>query len=77
MMALATIWIRTRMMPRLFVFLTYGLALVMLLSINLSPWLILVFPAWIFIISIYLLSGSLRAEQMGDEDMIGSPDNNA
>lgn len=44
MISLSTIWMRTRVMPRLFVFLTYGLALVMLLSINLSPWLILVFP---------------------------------
>lgn len=65
MISLGTIWIRTRVMPRLFVFLTYALALLMLVSINLSVWLILVFPAWVFVISVYILILSLRGEQAG------------
>ena len=77
MIILSTIWMRTRVMPRPFVFLTYGLALVMLLSINLSPWLILVFPAWVFVVSVYILFVSLRGEQMGAENIIDVPDNTA
>lgn len=77
MISLSTIWMRTRVMPRPFVFLTYGLALIMLLSINLSPWLILVFPAWVFVISVHILYASLRGQKMGDEDIIGSPDKTA
>ncbi len=62
MMSLGTIWIRTRVMPRLLVFLTYGLALVLLISINLTLWLVLVFPGWVFLISLYILIVSLRGE---------------
>lgn len=36
MISLATIWTRTRVMPRLFVFLTYALALLLLVSSNLT-----------------------------------------
>lgn len=74
MTALGTIWIRTRVMPRPFVFLTYGLALIMLLAGNLSFWLILVFPAWVFIISVYILIVSLRGEQVKAEEIVGAPD---
>ncbi len=63
MIALGTIWIRTRVMPRLFVFLTYALALLLLVSSNLTAWLILVFPAWVLVISIFILVISLRGEQ--------------
>jgi hypothetical protein len=62
MLSLGTIWLRTRMMPRPLVFLTYALALAMLLTINLSLWLILVFPAWVFMISVFILMVSLRRE---------------
>jgi hypothetical protein len=55
MMSLGTIWIRTKIMPRLLVFLTYGLALVLLLGINISLWLSLVFPGWVLIISVEIL----------------------
>lgn len=70
MISLGTIWIRTRVMPRLFVFLTYLLALLMLVSINLSVWLILVFPAWVFVISVYILILSLRRESEKAREMI-------
>ncbi len=55
MMSLGTIWIRTKLMPRLLVFLTYGLALVLLLGLNFSLWLSLVFPGWVFVISVEIL----------------------
>jgi hypothetical protein len=72
MISLGTIWIRTRVMPRLFVFLTYALALVLLVSSNLSLWLILVFPTWVFVISTYILIVSLRGEQAEAEGVLGS-----
>jgi hypothetical protein len=72
MISLATIWIRTRVMPRVFVFLTYALALLLLVSGNLTLWLILVFPAWVFVISMFILVVSLRGEQAEAEGVVGS-----
>jgi hypothetical protein len=63
MISLGTIWVRTRVMPRLFVFLTYGLAVIMLIAVNFTVWLILVFPAWVFIISVYIIIMSFRGDQ--------------
>jgi hypothetical protein len=71
MLSLGTIWVRTRVMPRLFVFLTYGLALLMLVAVNLSVWLILVFPIWVFVISIYIIILSLRGGRTQAEGAIG------
>ncbi len=72
MMSLGTIWIRTRVMPRLLVFLTYFLALALLLAINFSLWLLLIFPAWVFVISVYILVISLRGKTEEAEEIIGS-----
>jgi hypothetical protein len=51
----ATLWIRTRVMPRWMALLTYGLALVLLFIFTQSSWVILVFPAWVFMVSAYIL----------------------
>jgi len=59
-------------MPRLFVFLTYAVALLLLVSSDFTSWLILVFPAWVFVISIFILIVSLRGEQAEAEGVIGS-----
>jgi hypothetical protein len=72
MIALATIWLRTRVMPRLFVFLSYALALVLLVSSNITAWLMLAFPAWVFVISIFILIASLRGEHATAEGVLGS-----
>ncbi len=74
MVSLATIWIRTHVMPRTFVFLTYALALVLLVSSNLTLWLVLVFPAWVFVISVFILIISLRGGRAEAEGVIGSHD---
>ncbi len=60
MISLGTIWLRTRVMPRWLAFITYALALVLLLSISLSVWFTLIFPAWVFVISVLILVGNLR-----------------
>jgi hypothetical protein len=70
MISLGTIWIRTRVMSRLFVFLTYAVALLLLVSSNLTLWLVLVFPAWVFVISVFILIVSLRGGQA--EELVGA-----
>ena len=72
MISLATLWMRTGVMPRVFVFLSYALALVLLVSSDLTAWLMLVFPAWVFVISIFILVVSLRGEEAEAEGMLGS-----
>ncbi|MDD1655560.1 MAG: hypothetical protein LUO91_07670 [Methanomicrobiales archaeon] len=64
MTSLATIWYRTGLMHRVWAFLTYGLALVLLFSIGYSLWVTLIFPAWVFMISVYILIRNLREQPM-------------
>jgi hypothetical protein len=67
MISLATIWLRTQTMPRWLVFGTYALALVLLLGINVSAWFTLIFPAWVLMISVYILVGNLRRRSIHTE----------
>ena len=60
MISLATISVRTRVMPRWLTVATYVLALGLLLSIGASPWVVLIFPAWVCAVSIYILLSKLR-----------------
>ena len=60
MLSLGTIWLRTGLMPRWLVILTYLLAASLLLIINLSLWVTLIFPAWVVMISIEILLLRLR-----------------
>jgi hypothetical protein len=55
MISLGTIWFRTGLMPRWLAALTYFLAIILLLVINLNIWISLVFPAWVFMISLLIL----------------------
>jgi hypothetical protein len=55
MVSLGTIWVRTRIMPRWLAFLTYALALGLLLSIASSLWVAIIFPVWVCAVSIYIL----------------------
>ena len=72
MVALATLWMRTGVMPRVYVFLSYALALVLLVSSDFASWLILVFPSWVFVISVFILIESLRGDLPEAKGMIGS-----
>ncbi|MBK8050667.1 MAG: hypothetical protein IPK16_28320 [Anaerolineales bacterium] len=62
MLSLGTIWMRTRVMPRFLVFLTYILAIVLLVVINMTAWVMLVFPLWVFVISVFILFVSVRGD---------------
>ncbi len=55
MLSLGTIWMRTGLVPRWLVVITYLLALVLLVVINYSPWFTLTYPAWVLLISVYIL----------------------
>jgi hypothetical protein len=55
MTALGTIWVRTGVMPRWLALVTYLLAAVLLISIGFTPWVVLVFPAWVLTISVAIL----------------------
>ncbi|WP_308170430.1 hypothetical protein [[Mycobacterium] fortunisiensis] len=55
MMSLATIWLKTGLMPRALVFTTYLVAAMLLLGSELSMWLTLAFPAWVLAVSVLLL----------------------
>ncbi|MGY1710294.1 hypothetical protein ACI8AC_12370 [Geodermatophilus sp. SYSU D00758] len=61
MISLATIWLRTGLMPRWLVVLTYALALVLLVVTTLSLWTTLVFPAWALLVSVLFLVRSSTA----------------
>ena len=64
----ATLWLRTGVMPRWLALPTYGVALVLLFIVSQSTWVVLIFPAWVLVVSVYILivhltqSGAARLE---------------
>jgi hypothetical protein len=60
MISTCTISLRTRIVPRWMAVLGYALALLLLLSIGTIEWIPLVFPAWIFLVSVHILIENLR-----------------
>ncbi len=62
MMSLATIWLHTHLMPRWLVGLTYLLAWIVLLIVSLNLWITLLFPAWVLLVSVYVLLQSHRGQ---------------
>lgn len=55
MISLGTTWRRTGLMPRWMVIVTYLVAVCLLVITSLNPWVSLVFPAWVFLVSVYVL----------------------
>lgn len=72
MISLGTIWLRTGLIHRGFAFLTYAMALVLLLSISYSLWVTLIFPAWVLVISVTFLILNLRHKTMAEPEERGS-----
>jgi hypothetical protein len=60
MTASATLWWRTRVMPRWLAAITFPTALVLLLNTTLDLWLSLVFAAWVFLVSVLVLILNMR-----------------
>ena len=55
MMSLATIWLRTGLMPRWLVLVTYVSAIGLLIVSDISMWIALAFPAWVLVVSLLVL----------------------
>jgi hypothetical protein len=60
LIALGTMWMRTGVMPRWLAIVTYLVALVLLVVTSVSLWVTLVFPAWVFCVSILILVQNFR-----------------
>lgn len=56
MMSLATIWLRTGLMPRWLVIITYLVAVGLLIAGDISLWMVLAFPVWVLVVSMLLLT---------------------
>jgi hypothetical protein len=63
MLSLGTVWFRTGLMPRWLVVTTFLLALAMLVIATMSLWVTLLFPAWVLMVSTYVL---IRPSSAGD-----------
>jgi hypothetical protein len=59
-MSTATITLRTAVVPRWIGLLGFGVAVVLLVSVGLTPWVELLFPAWILLLSVDILRTGLR-----------------
>jgi len=55
MISLATIWLKTGLMPRWLVVVTYLVALGLILASDITMWLTLAFPVWVLVVSVLLL----------------------
>jgi hypothetical protein len=75
MFSLSTLWLRTGAMPRALSFFTYLMAIVMFVS--LSRWMVVLFPAWVFCVSLYILALSFGRRPSGSMDgMSPQPEGN-
>ena len=60
MIVTSTIAVRTGVYPRWLVIAGYLIAVVMLLSLSLLQWVLLLFPVWVFILSLFILNSEIR-----------------
>lgn len=60
LISLGTMWLRTGVMPRWLAFVTYAVAIVLLFVTTLSLWVTLIFPGWVFGVSILILIQNYR-----------------
>jgi hypothetical protein len=65
MIVTSTIAFRTATFPRWLIIAGYVIALVMLLSVSALQWILLLFPAWVFVLSLFILNSELRSAQDG------------
>ena len=64
MISLATIWLKTGLMPRWLVAVSYLVALGLLIAGDVSMWLTLAFPVWVLVVSALIL---LRAGYIDEQ----------
>jgi hypothetical protein len=64
MMSLATIWLRTGLMPRWLVAISYLVAVGLLIAGDTSMWVAMAFPAWVLVVSGLILARSRPFEEL-------------
>jgi hypothetical protein len=62
----ATLWLRTGVMPKVMAWLTFAVAVVLLFVVTEADWVILVFPAWVLLVSVYILVTHLAGGRPGE-----------
>ena len=67
----ATAWLRHELMPKWLALPTYVVALVLLFVVGVQAWAILIFPAWVFLVSAYLLVVSRREPEVAESAQAG------
>jgi hypothetical protein len=67
-LATSTILSRTRLAPRWLVASGYAAAVLLLLAVDFLPWIVLVFPAWVLVLSLYVLINSFTKRPVVDPD---------
>jgi hypothetical protein len=63
MVSTSTLALRTGILPRWMTFLGLALAIILLLSIGFVDWILIVFPLWVLMISIYILIANMGRAQ--------------
>jgi hypothetical protein len=69
-LATSTILARTRLAPRWLVATGYAAAILLLLTVSFSAWIELVFPAWVLVVSLYVLITGFTRSRVVD---VGHP----
>ena len=64
MISLATIWLKTGLMPRWLVLVSYLVALALLIASDVSMWLTLAFPIWVLVVSGAILARAGRIDEL-------------
>jgi len=67
MMSLATIWLRTGLMPRWLTVVSYISAIALIIGGDTTMWLVLAFPLWVLIVSVLFLVRAGMFEHRGEE----------
>ena len=68
MISLATIWLKTGLMPRPLVFTTYVVAAALLVAGDVSMWIVLAFPIWVLVVSLLILIRAGVIEMPGEHE---------
>ena len=71
-MSTATIMLRTKVVPRWIGMLGFAVAVVLLVSVGLTAWVELLFPAWILLLSVDILRTGLRQSPGAARTAIGA-----
>jgi hypothetical protein len=64
MISLATIWLKTALMPRWLVVITYLAGVALLIASDLSVWVTLAFPFWVLVVSAVMLARAGRIDEL-------------